>query len=275
MGIVCPEVFQISLLGRTTVTDEKALIKYETSRFLALSQDSEMAKVIKENMDGETFTEGDLVRVKTPSQGGVMWEIPGVAGVTHSRSIEGILVFQARQGTLWKSLDPGDDPPICVTRDMKYGRINVPEEKIDKEMLEELKKAEVPEQPGVVVWDQLPYTQFGSGKNGIGKFARESRPLFILREGEAYPLIIRAGSGSLKNIKQFLMQLTCEYFRAVISLTLTKEKSSGGIDYSQIHCQLKGVLSVEEGNVIKEMFTSKLKEAWNAGKYESQEYVAD
>ena len=260
-------------LTKVDSAPENGVIRYASiNEYSALSATSEVRRALKANMDeGEPITEADLMRVKTPAGGGVQWCIPEVSGDVYAKDITGILVFQARQGTLWKSLDPGDDPPIVVTRDMKYGRINVPEEKIEKEMLEELKRCEVPGQPGIVEWDKLSYTQFGTGKQGIGKFAKESRPVFILRKGDAFPLMIRVGSGSITNIKRFIMQLKVEYWRAVIKLTLTKEKSKGGIDYSEVHPTLVDTLSVEDGLVVQEQYTNRLRASWMAGKIAVEE----
>ena len=247
---------------------ETGVIKYEPiADWAALNMGGELAKARAANLEeGERLSEGDLIRVKTPSQGGTKWSIPDVSGEVLTDKITGLLVFQCRQGTIWNSDDPSDESPVVITRDMKYGKINWPKEKIRPDMWAELEKCLIPGSADTVYWDKLPYTQFGTGKKGIGKYAKESRPLFILRKDDAYPLLIRCGPGSIKNIKQFIMHLKCEYWRAVIELTLKKEKSAGGIDYSQVIPKLVGTISNEEGEIVRQSYTNFLKESWEAGK---------
>src|SRR5690606_10313363 len=91
---------------------------------------------------------------------------------------------------------------------------------------------------------------FGTGKNGSGKRAQEYRVLCILRENDAFPLLIRAKPGSLKNVGDFINKLTAAgipYFRAVVSLSLEKAQNAGGQPFSRIVPKLVGRLDAEAG----------------------------
>jgi hypothetical protein len=248
-----------------------ALSVIDRSLFVALNPESEAAMAMKENMvEGDSFSMSDLVRVKTPSGGGLFWTVEGVAGESVEKEIEGVMVFQARQGTLWPSLETTTGKrPVMSTNDMKHGKLQIPEEEIPAEILQTIKQHEI--SPGVFDWPALPYTQFGSGKNGVGKFAKESRVLFILRKDEMFPLVIRVGPGSLKTVTQFIMRLQVPYYRAIIGLTLKKETSKGGQDYSRIIPTLKGVLDPDSGKVVQESYTNLLKASWEAGRIEVED----
>lgn len=241
------------------------MIQYSKSDFLALVEGSDVAEALRENLvEGDSFSEGDLLRVKTPAGGGLHWDVDGQL----SSEIEGILVFNCRQGLLWKSLDidKNRDKPIVRSSDLVYGKLNVPEEEVPPEMLAVLKKHEVEGQPGVYNWADLPYTQFGTGRNGQGKFAKESRVLFILRKGDAWPLIVKCGAGSIGEVQKFIKRLQVPQYRAVIGLSLRVETSKGGIDYSQIVPKYKGCLTAAEGADVKNLYTDRLRASHESGR---------
>lgn len=245
------------------------LIQYKREDFLAITEGSEIAEAMKENMvEGDVFSEQDLTRVKTPAGGGLHWTVDGPGGPEVCSEIEGLLVFNCRQGLIWKSLevDKNRDKPIVRSSDLIYGKLNVPEEEVPPEMLAVLKQHELPDQPGVYNWADLPYTQFGTGKKGQGKFAKESRVLFILRKGDAWPLMIKCGPGSLGEVQKFIKRLQVPQYRAVVGLSLKVETSRGGDDYSMIVPKYKGCLTAEEGAIVKAMYTDRLRSSHEAGR---------
>jgi hypothetical protein len=99
---------------------------------------------------------------------------------------------------------------------------------------------------------------WGSGKGGMGRRIKEARVLAILQPGEAWPVLINAGAGSLATVCPWVKRLKVAHFRVVVSLTLNKAVSKGGIDYSQIIPELVGTISREEGLVIKRLYTDPL-----------------
>ena len=73
------------------------------------------------------------------------------------------------------------------------------------------------------------------------------------------PYVVSIPPASLRNVRRFFEYLTVPHWRVVVSLTLTKEKNSGGQDYSQVHIQQVGTLSPEEGSLIKVLYTDTIK----------------
>jgi hypothetical protein len=243
------------------------LVKYERSEFAVLSPGSSAKLAMQENLvEGDSFSALDLVRVKTPSGGSTIWTIDSTAGPVHLPEIVGVLVYNCRRGLLWKSLEIGEnDKPIVVSNDLIYGRLNVPPEEIPADFVEGLRKCEIPDRPGVYDWSALPWCQFGTGKKGQGKFAKESRMLYVLTRDAIWPLVIPAGPGSLGDVTRFIKRLEVPQYRAVVGLTLKEELSAGGIKYSKIVMNLKGVLGEEEGAELKEMYTDRLRADNEAG----------
>ncbi|QDT41107.1 hypothetical protein Pan241w_11660 [Gimesia alba] len=236
---------------------------------LTVLKSSELARFsnneLQEAMDycDEDFGVGDLIVVKTPAAGGTNWTIETIAGEQVEKTIRGILVYVQRSGVLWPSFDPdGSGNRVLQTYDFKTAQLmcdpeEVPDEMID--VLEDYKLADATEtEPAIYNWEGLPYNQFGSGKDGHGKRCKDQRVLFILRKDDIYPLMIRVQPGSLKNITKFIKQIPAvakvPYFRCEIELSLTKEKSQGGKDFSQIHAKLVGILDRADGELIKENF---------------------
>lgn len=225
--------------------------------YLALRPDSEIAEALAANLvAGESVSASDLVRVKTPSGGGKTWQYVDAAGVEREeKAIVGILVAYVPVGTLWG----GDQPtkgelPVLVTNDFVTARrVNDKLGNLDGELLEQARIGD-----RLYDWQKLPWTQYGSGKDGFGKRAKESRLLFILQPGEAWPVLVTAGPGSLKAVSGFVKKQAVPHFRCEVELTLTRAVSGGGVDYSQIVPRLVRTLSREEGAIIQRLYTQPL-----------------
>jgi len=226
-------------------------------RYLALRADSEIAEALAANLvAGETIQASDLCRVKTPAGGGKVWQWTDAAGVERSeKAISGLLVAYIPSGSLWGSEEPAKgELPVLVTYDFVTARrVNDRIGDLDEEQLEACRVGD-----RLYAWDRLPWTQYGSGKGGVGKRAKECRLMFVLQAGETWPVLVTAGPGSLKTVGPFVKKLPVAHFRCEVELTLAKQESSGGIVYSQIVPRLVGTLSREEGAVIQKLYTAPL-----------------
>jgi hypothetical protein len=107
-------------------------------------------------------------------------------------------------------------------------------------------------------WRRLPYNQYGTSKSGRGKRCKESRLLAILREQEAWPLLVTAGPGSLKTVNPFVKRLPVPHYRAIVTLTLDRVENAGGQPYSQIVPKYAGCISKEAGLVVRRIYTDPL-----------------
>lgn len=248
-------------------SSETGLSVLESSRFLALRPGGDLAEALEANLgSGDSLKESDLTRVKIPSGGATRWVIDGLRGEEVAEELVGVLVYYAPRGVLWPSQEVGNDLPVLISDDLRTAR-RVGEKigDLDEEILDKMLLAD-----GRYDWrgtdESGPnkYNDFGSGKNGQGKRAKESRVLCLLREREAFPILVNATPGSLKTVVPFVKKLEVPHFRAIVSLKLAKVKNRGGIDFAQIVPTLVGEISKEEGAKIRELYTNPLRKLVSA-----------
>lgn len=234
-----------------------AIAVVESGKYLALTEGSEVAEALAANFaPGEQFAESDLIRVPTPAGGATRWSIPGLSGDESVESIDGVLVFYGVGGVLWPSTDPAPGTlPLLRTDDLVFARkVGDDFGDIDPEVLAQHEVAD-----GVYKWKDLPWNQFGSGKNGRGKRCQEYRTMCVLRAGDTFPLLVRAKPGSLKTVAPFVKQLPVPHYRAEVSLRLSKVSNTGGQPYSQIVPRLTGTLTREQGEAVRRLYTEPLR----------------
>ncbi len=231
-----------------------ALAVVEPANYPVLNADSDLAEAMRANLQSP-INEADLVRVPTPAGGGTQWVVPTVSGEERTKALTGIIVYYGPRGVLWPSEDVGSSPPLLVTNNLITAqRVGDDYGDIDPEELEKYADGN-----GGYDWVRLPWNQWGTGKKGIGKRCKESRLLFLLREGEPFPILVRAQPGSLKTVRPFVeMRLPVPYWRAVVELTLEKRTSKAGPEYSQIVPRLVGTLTREQGELVKVRYTDEI-----------------
>jgi hypothetical protein len=79
------------------------------------------------------------------------------------------------------------------------------------------------------------YNQFGSGEGG-GKACKNRRLIYILREGEVFPVLLSLPTGSLKEFTRYIQRLLSRGKKSLAVVTrfsLKKAVNTGGIAYSQ------------------------------------------
>lgn len=263
-----------------------ALATLESSKFLALRPDSELAEAMAYNYaNGETVRFSDLIRVKTPSGGSTKWSVEELTGEEMVDEIIGAVVYYHPAGTLWPTDELSEGAkPLLRTRDLitaeqfgeDYGDL-------DPDKIEEARLFDANGEPvstadgrGVYDWTKLYYNQWGTGKNGVGKRCKESRQLCILREGDQFPLYLQVQVGSLKDVTGFFRKLPGAYFNFVVGFSLEKAKSSGGITFSKIKPRLVTKLSRPEALQLKSIYTDRLRGAMDeAIVADADSFVAD
>ncbi len=242
-----------------------SLAVIDGSSYLALQQSGALKEAMDANMgEGAILEEGDLTRVPTPLGGVTKWTVPSIAGDESEDDITGILVCICRRGVLWGNDDPVEGTrPVLQTNDLVTAtRSNDDNGNISQETLDQFR---LPGEPERYDWraladDNGPFG-YGLGKGGHGKRAKEQRVLFILREQEPFPLIVIVQPGSLKVMKQFIVDLSkaqIPHYRAVIKLRLKQSISASGTTYSEIVPELVGKLDEATGKVVRERWTDTL-----------------
>ena len=208
-----------------------AVATVSNESFLAL-QDFNFADVMAEEMNGLSAS---FERVKIPIGGGTVFEIPGDDSddVDTVKEINAVILHHHPLNAYYATkYTGGSNPPDCGSYDGLVGVGN----------------------PGGSC-KNCPYNAFGSGENGA-KACKNRRRLYLLREGDIFPMILSLPTGSLKGFTRYLMRILPKYKNSnavVTRFTLKKATSSTGIAYSQAQFSVARVLSPEEHALIAAM----------------------
>jgi hypothetical protein len=200
----------------------------KTSGFLALA-DFNMNAAMAEELDG---LEGGFDRVKIPAGGTTMFELPGDEADEPEtvKEFSAVILYHHPVLQYYKEkYTGGSNPPDCGSLDGVTGE----------------------GEPGGVC-AKCPLAQFGSGENG-GKACKNRRRLFLLREGEIFPLLLSLPTGSLKEYSRYIKRLLSRGNKSnmvVTRFTLKKATNNSGIAYSQAAFAVDRPLTAEEQALI-------------------------
>jgi hypothetical protein len=230
-------------------TTGTALMKLDNYAILQMNT-ADLKEVLQENLGGQQLSAFELDRVKIPSGGGTMWEVPTLEGTEDAKAIEGVVIYFKDQNGYWKEdYDGQNNPPDCMSNDTLVGIGN----------------------PGGEC-ARCPLNQYGSDDKGKGKACKNMRTLFILREGDVLPLVLTLPPTSLKEARKYFLRLASKavpYYGVVTEITLEKDKNEGGITYSKAKLTLKSRLDAGTVKKLKE-FQESLRPALEAVKVDQE-----
>lgn len=177
----------------------------------------DIGELMAEEMEGMTMT---FDRVKIPSGGGLAFEVPGddPESPDMEKEIVGVIVDHHAVNAYWAEAYSGQNvQPDCASMDGKIGEVYATGEK----------------KP----CNNCPFNEWGSADDGRGKACKNMRRIYILREGELFPVLLTLPPTSLKNFSSYVAKRVVgrgKRTSAVITkVALKKATSSGGIAYSQ------------------------------------------
>lgn len=220
------------------------------SNFRALSVPAkQLVATLSNNLGGQSLRVHDLDRIKVPSGGATVWEVPGLKGTQAEKVIEGIILHSKDARSYWKDKfgsGEGNQPPDCTSADMASG---------------------VGSPGGDCL--RCPFAQFGSaiddkGKPGKGQACQHRKLLLFLRQEDMIPMLISVPASSVKLAQKYFLRLAgaaLPYQAVTTQLRLTKTKNASGIDYAQIDFAMGRELKEDEvakamtiGQALKEAF---------------------
>ena len=177
-------------------------------------------------------------RIRIPSGGGLAFEVPiDDDEVDTVKEIVGVIVDHHRVNAYWPAAFSGQGgPPVCSSVDGKMG-VAPPDSEVEWAGSERSCLS-------------CPFNQWGSDETGTGgKACKNMVRLYILREGEAFPLMLTLPPTSIKNWANYLAKRVLgrglRPHQVVTRIGLKKEQSRSGITYSQATFKLAGVLGQE------------------------------
>jgi hypothetical protein len=161
--------------------NDKAL-EVQKSGYLQLA-DFNMNEAMAEELDG---LDGGFERIKIPSAGSTVFEVPGENPNEPDavKEFSAVILYHHPLFAYYKDkYTGGSNPPDCGSFDGVIGEGD----------------------PGGNC-AKCPYNQFGSGENG-SKACKNRRRIYVLREGEIFPLLLSLPTGSLKEFSRYIKRL--------------------------------------------------------------------
>ena len=206
-------------------------VSNENKGYLQLA-DFNMNEAMAEDLDG---LDGGFERIKIPSAGSTVFEVPGEDPNEPDAVMEfsGVILFHHPLFAYYKDkYTGGSNPPDCGSFDGVAGEGN----------------------PGGSC-AKCPHNLFGSGENG-SKACKNRRRIYVLREGEIFPLLLSLPTGSLKEFTRYIKRLLSKSKKSnavVTRFSLKKATNSGGIAYSQAQFSVDRNLAAEEYALISQL----------------------
>jgi hypothetical protein len=192
-----------------------------------IAANGNLARHLADELGGMSL---ELDRVKTPAAGG-LFEVPGVNPDEPEtvKEFKAVVLYHHPANAYFKDKFTGaSNPPDCSSGDGTFGVSSDGEAKSCAE---------------------CPLNKFGSSEDGKGKACKQKRRVYILREGEALPLILTIPTTSLPDFSKYVMRLLSRGQKSCSVVTkfgLRKTQSTGGITYSQLTFAADRTLSPEE-----------------------------
>ena len=192
----------------------------------------DMATMMAEELDG---LDAGFERIKIPSAGSTVFEVPGEdpAEPEAVKEFSAVILYHHPLFAFYKSkYTGGNNPPDCGSYDGVFGQGD----------------------PGGNC-KSCPNNQFGTGENG-SKACKNRRRIYVLREGEIFPLLLSLPTGSLKELTRYLKRLLSKGRKSnsvVTRFSLKKATNSSGIAYSQAQFAVDRTLTPEEQALIEKM----------------------
>ena len=171
-------------------------------------------------------------RIKIPSAGSTVFELPGEEDgePENLKEFTGVILYHHPLFAYYRDkYAGGNEPPDCGSFDGITGEGD----------------------PGGAC-AKCRYNQFGSGEGG-GKACKNRRRIYILREGEVFPLLLSLPTGSLKEFTRYIQRLLShgkKSLSVVTRFSLKKTVNAGGIAYSQAQFRVDRVLTEQEQSVV-------------------------
>lgn len=205
---------------------QNEIVKKEDSGYLTTN--TNLAESLGEEMQGLNIT---FDRIKVPSGGGLAYEVPGdnLDEPELEKEFEAVILYHHPMLSYYKEKYNGaNEAPNCSSIDGIVG--------IDRDT-GEMKQCK-----------DCPYNEFGSGENG-GKACKLKRRIFLLRKGEALPVVFALPTTSVGDFSKYIMRIVSRGKKSnqvVTKFSLKKVQNAGGITYSRVVVSAVRELNSEE-----------------------------
>lgn len=202
--------------------------------------DPELLDELKDQLD-DLDDDGsiDCRTIKIPAGGGTSFEVQNGNGddTDPAKTIDAVIIFTHRLNGYWpESFGGGDGEdkiPACSSMDGKTG--------VCRETGE------------VRSCENCPFNQFGTatdsrGDKGRGKACKNMRRLYLMKDGDPNFYLLSIPPTSIKDVNKQLKKIISAgnpYTSLIVTLRLEKTANQGGVAYSKVVIEQKGLLPPE------------------------------
>jgi uncharacterized FlaG/YvyC family protein len=238
--------------------NKEIALQAQNTGYLALAN-NDIGAMMAEELDG---LDAGFERIKIPSAGSTVFEMPGEGDEAETvKEFSAVILCHHTLFAYYKSnYTGGNNPPDCGSFDGIVGEGD----------------------PGGHC-KTCPLNQFGSGENGA-KACKNRRRVYVLKEGEIFPLLLSLPTGSLKEFTRYIKRLLSKGRKSnavVTRFSLKKATSNTGVLYSQAQFAVDRPLSPEEHSLIEKLseqvraFSSRVAYDYDATASEDEEFIVD
>ena len=206
-------------------------------RFPALSPSAELQEALAANLGGVQIGLGDLDKIRTPSGGGLAWEIPSISGEPDAaKTFDAIIIDWKPTRAFYRTAFSGEkNPPDCSSDDCVTGHGT----------------------PGGAC-HSCPMAKWGSAANfnaqkkasdSKAQACSERRLLFVLLEGSVLPTMVSLGPTAIAGVKKYMLGLASRgipFYGVTTRFALSKATAGVGIEYSLPGLQMVNELAADE-----------------------------
>ena len=210
---------------------ETALATAQKTGYLQLA-DTDFGGLMAEELDGLDIS---FERIKIPSAGSTVFEMPGEDSDESDalKEFSAVILHHHPVHAYYKDkYTGGNSPPDCGSFD---GIVGVGDPGGDCKSCRN--------------------NQFGTGENG-SKACKNRRRIFLLREGDIFPLILSLPTGSLRELTRYLKRLLSKGKKSnsvVTKFSLKKVNNNSGIAFSQAQFTMERALTPDEYALIEKL----------------------
>ena len=211
-------------MAKKAATEIRTVATVEPTGYLAL-KDFNFHEVVASEMEG---LEAVFDRIKMPSGDTTVFQIPSEDPDEPelAKEFSAVILYHHPIRAYFKEkYTGGTNPPDCGSLDAVEGHGN----------------------PGGAC-ENCIYNAFGTGENNA-KACKERRRLYLLREGELFPVMISLPTGSLKEFSRYIMRSLSKGNKTnaiVTRFSLAKTVNKGGIAYAKAVFRMERKLTSEE-----------------------------
>jgi len=194
-------------------------------------------------------------KIKIPAGATTAFEVPGddPENPDIEKELKVIIIDQYAVNAYYKdAYDGTETAPDCASNDGHIGITNDGE---------------------TISCDSCPNNKYGSAIDGIGKACKNMRRLYILRSGDAFPMLLTLPATSITPFGKYLQRIVAKGLRpcdVVTKISLKKAESKGGITYAQATFVMEEILPPEMKEKIRE-YVANMKKTTRAVKVEEYE----